>query len=152
MIERGQDNPVSGGINETEQVDDEFIPADARPVCLKCLKPCHRLQHYCNECDSNDVINPLTPYMPFLNIRFRCGFYGKMWRKVLYDKEASIILWSLCLFLTIAYAHILIIVGLPLYFIERIENPQLEKTVETVFYTLMAALLLIFFLLYSLPH
>ncbi len=135
-----------------EQVDDEFIPADARPLCFKCLKTCHPLQYYCDSCDSNDVINPLASYMPFVRIRFRCGFCGKMWRVVLYDKEASIILRLLCLFLTFAFAPILIIVGLPLYFIDKIENPQLEKTVETVFYTLMTALLLIFFLLYYLSH
>lgn len=110
----------AGNIKETEQVEDEFIPVDARPVCFKCLKPCHQLQNYCDSCDSNEVINPLASYMPFVRIRFECGFYGKMWRKVLYDKEASIILWSLCLFLTIAFAPILIIVGLPLYFIEKI--------------------------------
>ena len=139
-----------GDIKEAEQVGDEFIPADARPLCFKCLKPCHPLQYYCDNCDSNNVINPLASYMPFVRIRFRCGFCGDMWRKVLYDKEASIILRSLCLFMTIAFASILIIVGLPLFFIDKIGNPQLEKTVETVFYILLAAILLIFFTLHFL--
>ncbi len=132
---------------KAEQVGDEFIPADARPLCFKCLKPCHPLQYYCDNCDSNDVINPLASYMPLVRIRFRCGFCGDMWRKVLYDKEASIILWSICLFMTIAFAPILIIVGLPLFFIDKIENPQLEKTVETVFYILLVSLLILYFML-----
>jgi len=133
-----------GDIKQAEPVDDEFIPADARPLCLKCLKPCHPLQYYCDNCDSNNVINPLASYMPIERIRFRCGFCGDMWRKVLYDKEASIIIWSLCLFMTIAFAPILIIVGLPLFFIDKIENSQLEKTVEAVFYILLIAILIIF--------
>jgi len=139
-----------GNIIEVEQVDDEFIPVDARPVCPNCFKPCNPLQNYCDSCDSNEVINPLASYMPFVRIRFRCGFCGDMWRKVLYDKEASIILRSLCLFLTIAFAPILIIAGLPLFLIDKIENPKLQRTVETVFYILVVVLLIIFFTLYYL--
>ena len=150
MTEQGHNNLPAGDGEAAGQLDDEFILADARPLCPKCLKPCHPLQNYCDSCDSNDVINPLASYMPFVRIRFRCGFCGDMWRKVLYDKEASIILRSLCLFMTIAFASILIIVGLPLFFIDKIENPELQRTVETVFYLLVAALLIIFFALHCL--
>lgn len=136
-----------GNIIEVERVDDEFIPADARPLCSKCLKPCNPLQNYCDSCDSNDVINPFASYMPFVRIRFWCGFCGDMWRTVLYDKEASIILRSLCLFMTIAWAPILIIVGFPLFLIEKIENPELQRTVETVFYILLVPLLILYFML-----
>ena len=140
----------AGDIKETGQVDDEFIPADARPLCPKCLKPSHPLQNYCDRCDSNDVINPLATYIPFVRIRFRCGFCGDMWRMVLYHKEVSIILRSICLFLTIAFAPILIIVGLPLFLIEKIENTNLQRTIKTVFYVLLLALLIIFFVMYFL--
>lgn len=140
----------AGDIETTEQVEDEFIPADARPVCKKCLKPCHPLQNYCYNCDSNDVINPLASYMPIERIRFQCGFYGDTWRVVLYGKEASIILRSLCLFLTIYFAPILIIVGLPLFLIEKIENPNLQRTIKTVFYVILLTLLMIFFVMYFL--
>ena len=138
----------AGDIKQAEPVDDEFIPADSLPICLKCLKPCHPLQNYCDSCDSNDVINPLASYMPFVRIRFRCGFCGDMWRTVLYDKKVSIMLRSLCLFMTIYFAPILIIVGLPLFFIDKIGNPQLEKTVEAVFYIFLIAILIIFTLYY----
>ena len=134
----------AGDIKQAEPVDDEFIPVDSLPICLKCLKPCHPLQNYCDSCDSNDVINPLASYMPFVRIRFRCGFCGDMWRKVLYDKEASIVVWSLCLFLTIAFAPILIIVGLPLFLIDKIEKPKLQSIVKTVFYILLIAILIIY--------
>jgi hypothetical protein len=144
MTKGGLDSMLAGNIKEVERVDDEFIPTDALPLCLKCLKLCNPLQNYCDSCDSNDVINPLASYMPYVRIRFECGIYGKMWRKVLYDKEASIIFRSLCMFLTFAFAPILIIVGLPLFFIGKIENPQYEKTFETVFYLLLLMLLLIF--------
>lgn len=134
----------AGNVREVERVDDEYIPADACPICPKCLKPCHPLQNYCDSCDSNEVINPLVSYMPYIRIRFECGFYGKMWRKVLYDKEATIIFRILCMFLTFAFAPILIIVGLPLFFIGKIGKPQFEQVLETVFYILLVTLLLIF--------
>ncbi len=137
----------AGNIIEVERVDDEYIPADACPICPKCLKPCHPLQNYCDNCDSNEVINPLASYMPFVRIRFECGFYGKMWRKVLYDKEASIIFRTLCMFLTFAFVPMLIIVGLPLFLIEKIENPELQRTVETVFYILLVPILILYFML-----
>jgi hypothetical protein len=137
----------AGDIQQVEQVDDEFIPSNARPVCLKCLKPCHPLQYYCDSCDSNEVINPLASYMPFVRIRFRCGFCGDMWRLVLYGKESSILLRSLCLFLTIAFAPTLIIVGLPLFLIDKIEKPEHQRTVETLFYILLATILITYLVL-----
>jgi len=140
----------AGDITQVEQVDDEFIPADARPVCMKCLKPCHPLQYYCYNCDSNEVINPLASYMPFVRIRFWCGFCGDMWRVVLYGKEASIILWSLCLFMTIAFAPTLIIVGLPLFLIEKTENTNLQRTLKMVFYVILLTVLIIFYVMYLL--
>ena len=99
MTEQGHNNLSAGAFEEAVQLDDEFIPDDARPVCFKCLKPCHPLQHYCNSCDSNDAINPLTPYMPFVHIRFNMGMFGKLWRRIWYDKDTSIMRKLFFLFL-----------------------------------------------------
>jgi hypothetical protein len=81
-----------------EEGDDEFIPDDAQPLCPKCLRPCEPLQYYCGSCDSNEAINPLASYMPFVRIRFHIGMAVKAWRKTLYDKERSIIFRLFCLF------------------------------------------------------
>ena len=132
----------AGDIKHGEQVDDEFIPVDARPVCTKCLRPCHPLQFYCDSCDSNEVINPLASYMPYVRIRFECGIYGKMWRVVLYGKKASLILRSLCLFMTIAFAPTLVIVGFPLFLIGKIKDLDLQRTVKMLFYILLLTILI----------
>lgn len=147
MSEGGQDNSAARDYEDAGPLDDEFIPDDAWPVCMKCLKPCHPLQFYCDKCDSNDVINPLASYMPYVRIRFRCGFCGDMWRTVLYDKEASLVIRTLCLFMTIAFAPILIIVGLPLFFIDKIEKSESKKTIEIVFYIVLISILVIYMLL-----
>ena len=104
MTEGGLDNMPGGDIKEVEQVDDEFIPADARPLCPNCLKPCNPLQNYCDNCDSNEVINPLASYMPFVRLRFNIGMYGKLWRQIWRDQDTSIILkliFSLLLILVV---------------------------------------------------
>jgi len=38
-------------------------------------------------------------------------------------------------------------VGLPLFLIDKIENPNLRRTVEKVFYILMVLLLMIYFVM-----
>jgi hypothetical protein len=144
MIEQNHNNLSAGNFKEAESLDEEFIRDDARPLCLNCLKPCHPLQTYCDSCDSNEVINPLASYMPFVRIRFGCGFFGKMWRIMLYDEEASTILRLLCLFLIIFFAPILLIVGFPLFLTGKIPEPKLRRTMVAAFYIIVILLWMIF--------
>lgn len=101
MDEQDFDDPTAGDIEEAEQLDDDFVPDDAQPLCPKCLKPCHPLQNYCGNCDSNEVINPMASYMPFVRIRFNIGMLGNLWRRIWYDKHTSIICKLIFLFMFI---------------------------------------------------
>lgn len=94
----------SRDIAQGERVDDEYLPPDARPLCRSCLQPCNPLQYYCTNCDSNEAINPLASYMPYVRIRFNLGIFVKLCRyswhhdnplllRVLYG--ASAVLWIL---------------------------------------------------------
>lgn len=139
---------------ENGEEGDEFMPDDARPICPKCLKPCHPLQYYCDNCDSNAAINPLTPYIGFVNIRFNYGGFCTMWRKIWYDKDTSIKLKWFYLFMIVAFAHIIVIVGLPLLLIGKIKRARLQKTITTAFYILLIVLLtayLLYLFLTALP-
>lgn len=137
----------AGDIKETGQVDDEFIPADARPVCFKCLKPCHPLQHYCDRCDSNDAIDPFTPYMPFLNIRFNYDIFLTMWRRIFDDRDTSVAtrLFYLCM-LTMFVPEFLVI-GVPLLLVFKIPQSARKMTIITL--CILAVVLLIFFFRYE---
>ena len=104
MTEQRHDNLLAGDDERTKQLDDEFVPDDARPLCAKCLEPCHPLQFYCDKCDSNEVINPLASYMPLVRIRFNVGMVVKVWRKMLYDQEASLVFRLFCFFVIIWWA------------------------------------------------
>jgi len=142
MTEKSHNNLSTPSFEEAEQLDDDFIPDDAQPLCLKCLTPCHPLQNYCHNCDSNEVINPLASYMPFVRIRFIYGAYGKMWRKIWYDKDASIMFRLFCLLSITFFAPVLLIVGLPYLFIGQIKNAKLRETITIVFWVLIFLLLI----------
>ena len=145
MTEQGYNNISAGDFEEADQLDDEFIPDDAQPVCVQCLEPCHPLQHYCANCDSNAVINPLTPYMPFLNIRFNYGGFCIMWRKIWYDKDTSIKRQWFYLFMIVAFAPIMLVLGLPFSITAIIKNTRLRRTTIIIFYVLAFVLLMVFF-------
>jgi len=66
---------------DSEAVYEEYLPPDAKPLCPHCLQPCDPLQYYCNNCDSNEAINPLAAYIPYVRIRFSAGVFGKLFRR-----------------------------------------------------------------------
>ena len=136
----------AGNIREVERVDDEFIPAGALPLCSKCLKPCNPLQNYCDNCDSNEVVNPLASYMPFVRIRFNIGMFCKLWRRICYDKDISTILRLFYLIMVTMGAPILTIVGLPLLLFIKISEPKLRDVTILVFW--IFALVILMMLIY----
>jgi len=103
MAEQDRNSMSTENYKQAEKLDDEFIGGDSKPLCPKCLTPCHPLQYYCHNCDSNEAINPLSSYMPFVRIRFNVGMVAKAWREMLYDKEASTIFRLICLFVIILF-------------------------------------------------
>ncbi len=133
----------AGAIKQGEQFDDEFIPADARPVCMKCLKPCHPLQYYCDKCDSNDAINPLTPYIGFVNIRFNYGIFLTMWRRIFHDRDTSTATRLFYLFMLTMFVPIILVMGVPLLLIFKIPLSVRKTTIIAL--CIAAILLLIFF-------
>lgn len=138
-------------IRELERVDNEFIPAGALPLCSKCLKPFNPLQNYCDSCDSNEVINPLASYMPFVRIRFNIGMFCKLWRRICYDKNISTVLRLFYLIMVTLGAPILTIVGLPLLLFVRISEPKLRDVTILAFWiiALVILMMLIYFNLFS---
>ena len=144
MTEQAHNNSPSSEFEKVAKLDDEFIPDDAWPLCPNCLKPCNPLQNYCDNCDSNEAINPLASYMPFVRIRFVCGMYGKVWRKICYDKRTSIVVKAVYLLMIIMFAPVLLVFGLAFLLIGRIRNPHIEKAATIILY-IVAVVLGMFF-------
>lgn len=137
--ERGNSEQGDGAI---EEIGDDFVPEDSLPVCPKCLTPCHPLQNYCGNCDSNEAINPLASYMPFVRIRFVYGTFGKMWRKIWYDKDTSVINRLFCLFMIIVFAPVFLVLGLPFFLTVKIKPPFLQNVVTIILYIIALILLM----------
>jgi len=104
MSEQDPKSRAAEDSEEAGKLGDEFIPDNALPLCPNCLEPCDPQQNYCERCGSNEVVNPLASYMPFVRIRFNIGMVAKAWRKMLYDKESSTIFRLVCLFVIILFA------------------------------------------------
>ncbi len=77
------DNEMTNGEGKTA--------AEGVPVCLNCLRPYDDvLEYYCPKCGSNEAVNPLAPYMAFVNIRFNVGLVGRVWRRFERRQNATI--------------------------------------------------------------
>ena len=148
MTGENDNNPAAQRHQGNELIDNDFIPAGASPLCLKCLKPCHPLQYYCPYCDSNDVINPLTPYIAFVNIRFNYSIFLIMWHKTWYEKDTPMITRVTYLCLVLFYTPILFVIGLPFVLVDKICPPALRPTARKALY-IIAIILFIAFLLYQ---
>ncbi len=144
MSERSHKNLQRQNNEKSENLGDDFILEKAELLCPNCLSPCEPLQYYCDKCDSSEVINPLAAYMPFVRIRLYCGFFGKLWRTIWYEQQASIIRRLFCLFLIVLFCPILLIFGLPFLLIERIPSRGLRKAATKVFWIITVFLLLTF--------
>ena len=74
-------------MNDQIIITEDRLKKEGVPVCSNCLEPCDPLQYYCGNCGCNEAINPLTPYISFVNIRFNVGLVGKVWRR--FEKRQS---------------------------------------------------------------
>ena len=124
--------------NETDfpADNDGVVSKGAQPVCSKCFQPGPPQQYYCTNCDSNEPLNPLASYMPFVRIRFGAGVAGKLWRKAL-SKETSVAMRAFSLLLIGIGMPIILAVGLPLLLISKIKNDSLRRIATVAFFAVL---------------
>ena len=144
MNRRNSDNSGAPEPNEVEDFDDDFVPDDAWPLCPKCLTPCRPLEYYCPYCDSNDAINPLTPYIPFLNIRFNYDIFCTMWRKIWYDQHTSMVRRMFYLLMIALFVPFFFVLGLPFVFVGKIPQFGLRNTTIVLLCLIVIVLLALF--------
>jgi len=101
----------------TQNPEDRQHIGMAQPVCHRCFAPFYPHQDYCDNC--GEAVGKLTPYKPFVNIRFNYSIFGRMWHIVWRDSNASFILKAFCLFLIMLFAPIMLIVGIPFVLREK---------------------------------
>jgi len=74
------------------------------PLCLQCLRPVSRLDHFCPHCGQS--VGQLAPYLPFESIWFEAGMWGKLWNRLWYKRTDSAA--NKCLF------FLMILLGAPI--------------------------------------
>jgi hypothetical protein len=111
---------------EAQSEDSDELGSDAKPLCPKCLKPVDLNNYYCPYCGSDEPINPLAAYMPFVRLRYMYSVFGIMWRK-LWDSQIGFFESFLFILLIVAFAPILLIVGTPIMALRLIKNRKLQK-------------------------
>ena len=97
------------------------VADDAVPVCPNCLEPCDPLDNYCQNCGSNEAINPLVPYLPFEGIRFVAGVYAKLLRKT-WDSSTPIGLQILYICFFLLFLPIIFLIALPFMIFEKLKS------------------------------
>ena len=91
--------------NNADEPDAEDIA-----LCPRCLSRVAPSSYYCETC--GEPTGNLTPYIPYVNIRFAVNFYSAMWRKAWYDQTTNVMIRLLCIVLIVLFAPIMLI-GLP---------------------------------------
>jgi len=145
MSERSNDNPPELELSDVEDFDDDFVPDDAWPLCSRCLTPCRPLEYYCPHCGSNDAINPLTPYIAFLNIRFNYDIFCTMWQKIWYDKHIGMMSRLFYLLMIALFVPFFIVLGLPFLLMGKLSQSGLRNTTILLLCLIAIVLLTLFF-------
>lgn len=112
-----------------EEMEDQNLAEDAVPLCPSCLEPCNPLDNYCPYCDSNEPINPLASYMPFVDLRFRCGMIGSLWRKI-WVSDTKFFIRIIYLLTFIVFFHFFLLIGLPFVIYEKMTTRKEEPIVK----------------------
>lgn len=97
------------------------VADDAVPLCPNCMEPCDPSNHYCPNCDSNEAMNPLTPYLPFEGIRFTAGVYAKLWRQM-WGGDVSTGFRILQIGIFIFFFPFIFLIGLPFVIMEKLKS------------------------------
>ncbi len=94
----------------------------ATPVCLRCLTPYDRLQHYCPNCGT--AVGTFTPYIPFVDIPFSYSLADRLWRTIWDDPAASTAKKAFYWLIIVLWVPIMLI-GIPFMLRRRARNsPQ----------------------------
>ena len=139
MADHGDEENLNNG--------NEFVADDALPICPECFEPCDPLQNYCDKCGSNDPINPLASYMPFVDIRFKIGMFGKIWRKVVDGGNTPLWMKFFFVLVLLMAAPLILIVGPGVFLISKIKTARPRNTVMILFFVFLIMLFITYFLL-----
>ncbi|GEM_PF-899806 len=145
-----EEKQIYDAVGQNANIEHELAD-DAMPLCPQCLKPCDPLNYYCPNCGSNEAVNPLSTYMPFVELRFNTGMAGKAWRRLAYDKDTSLPNKTLSLIAIVATYPLLLVLGIPQWVLSKFKAfSKADISLQIVLYiiALLVTLAFCYFILY----
>lgn len=121
-MDEQENTPQENGVNLP-------LEKDAVPVCPNCLESCNPLDYYCPHCGSNEAINPLASYLPFIDLRLRIGMIGKLWRKT-WAAQTPFFDRAIYIGLIFLFFPLLLLVGIPVVIFEKLKSKK-ESPLES---------------------
>jgi len=102
------------------------------PLCLGCLSPHSPLQYYCDVC--GEGTGALTPYLPYVNIRYNYSFFCRLWKRLWFEPGA----WaSKAIYLTVlVWFTPIIFVGLPFVIYAKLKRQYSYPRCQNCYYNL----------------
>jgi hypothetical protein len=116
---------------EPQPAEDKYIAeeqGDGTPVCIRCFRPVHPLNHYCPHC--GEAVGQFTQYIPFLNLRWQVSVWVRMWQQV-WSRNVSVLGRLFRLFMIIWQFPIVLLVGLPFKIIEKVKKKSRPHDIES---------------------
>jgi len=116
----------------SDAMESQKLADNAMPLCPNCFSECDPKDNYCPNCDSNEAINPLASYMPFVDLRFRVGMIGKLWRKT-WAPDTQTIDRCINIMLLMLFCPLILLIGLPILIYEKIKagkSPIVQQDAE----------------------
>ena len=112
---------MSNDVEKNRETDSEEI-GEGQPLCPGCLEPVNPIDYYCPKCGA--AAGQLTPYIPFVNIRFNYSIYGRLWQKVWYEKTGLLMkIFSLALIVIFVP---FMLVGLPFVVWDKLKKTNTD--------------------------
>ncbi len=90
------------------------IPKDTEPIplCLHCIRPVSPLDHECPHCWRS--VGQFTPCLPYERIWFEAEMWGKLWERIWYRDQDSLVRKTLFTLLVISIRAWPLLLAIPL--------------------------------------
>lgn len=98
------------------------------PLCTGCLAPVDSRQHYCDEC--GEAVGRYTGYLPYVNIRFRYNFLGRLWNRIWWDPDVPASR-RVGYFLLLCLIGPGMLIGLPIVLFRKSREPRAPTPAST---------------------
>lgn len=109
---------------DAENAEAGAAPEEGVPCCTGCARPYVRGQYYCTHCGTG--VGNITPYVPYVNIRFNYGPFAGIWQGLKGDGEIGYGRWIVYVVIVLLVWPI-VLIALPFMLAEWLRAGRARK-------------------------